>query len=897
MTNDLQHESNNVVLTSIMKRHLQMTGAPGFEASDGAGFDEKLSNRKRKQKRTHQGLKPSAIGASDIPPDTRVAQARRMYQLLRTISKTRHDCKRTTSLRDLQSFARDAVSASASPKLPANAAALVNARLGRYAAAVGSLRAGQSGSGFKRIVGGPKVVAASEETLAKYQEKTPPAREGPLPAWVDLELEQDAALYRVSCNPDDDALQTITRAQVLDALDTSNGEASPGPTGLSYRHVAQLTVAYPKLPDALASFVMDVHRGLFRAHPEETVWLKGTVGVALDKPNAPNAIRPLAMGETLRKIAATIGARVAVSRLGLGLWVSDMQIGLGQSSASEFGALHVRHEHERGRWIVSIDFKNAYNTLCRRTVSKAVSTYCPALTAYVELFYSAPTAINLGHHTVVSSTGVHQGDPLSSLLFTLGLRPALLRTRRLAPDVGITAYMDDVTLSCPTRESAAHATATLMDAATQVGLDAQPAKCALLVPEGEPLDDLVVYPDRPETNVPATSCIVTCGVAVGDEAGVKAYYSAKVDGVIAQVDAVREFTDFFMTSDRVSAFPAVQWAGYLATTRLMPILTYSMRTTSPAVLRPHLARADAAFGRLALSLMALPDGANLPQSVSAPVSRGGLGLGHLEAIAPAAYLGAQVSHARLVREAGVLIRDPDNWTQPPLVVEPGGMPEGWPQTTDEAMSIGLEPFKALRRLALADKYGPKIGKSLTKTLLCQIPTHMVPSQNMAALLRVTAGLAVPCGDCSDLWRAGLESLCQIIVDDLESCGMAAILDRTTVYQGDFAEIRVADPIPALVAVQLRFVVSDVGSDLVDAESEMAEDLAIQFEGCDDVVLPMAISHHSGRVSVGFKALTRFVRAHRPGWDHQGMMARLGRQLALESYFMDLDGESDGGFWD
>ena len=68
--------------------------------------------------------------------------------------------------------------------------------------------------------------------------------------------------------------------------------------------------------------------------------------------------------------------------------------------------------------LVKLDFKNAFNSLSRACMIRAVQQFSPDILSFV---YSAYASFQLfrGDHTLLSAEGVQQGDPLGPLLFCI----------------------------------------------------------------------------------------------------------------------------------------------------------------------------------------------------------------------------------------------------------------------------------------------------------------------------------------------------------------------------------------------------------------------------------------------------------------------------------------------
>ena len=164
------------------------------------------------------------------------------------------------------------------------------------------------------------------------------------------------------------------------------------------------------------------------------------------KPN--DGVRPIAMGGTLVKIVEK--CLLAETVKNVNLIFPSYQFGVSKSFGSEQVAHEVRRWYEKGKHILSLDVKNAFNSIGRECLFKAVLERVPSLLNYFLFSYGQDSPLMI--HTpdemeeLSSKEGVRQGAPLSSFFFCLGIQ-SLLEGLDIDGVEGI-CYADDMQFCC-----------------------------------------------------------------------------------------------------------------------------------------------------------------------------------------------------------------------------------------------------------------------------------------------------------------------------------------------------------------------------------------------------------------------------------------------------------------
>jgi hypothetical protein len=287
----------------------------------------------------------------------------------------------------------------------------------------------------------------------------------------------------------------VTHDTVLAALRSFVAGSAAGPSGLSPGHLLELcslpgSTLLPHLVRLVTELLHGGHAGSF---------LFDARLLAFRKPSG--GLRPIACGETIRRVAAKVALAQLKDDLRTVL-IGAHQFGVAVPSGLE-GIVHsfrrlANDSDSPDVAVVKVDFSNAFNRVERSEFIEAVDRHVPVLSAFVRAAYSTPSTLHFGDEGVISSTcGAQQGDPLGPALFSLACVQA---DHKLAEALGEAAerawYLDDLTVRLPLRLLPALERA--LESLAPSGLVINRAKCSVmsrgLVPDsvlvGVPRGDL-----------------------------------------------------------------------------------------------------------------------------------------------------------------------------------------------------------------------------------------------------------------------------------------------------------------------------------------------------------------------------------------------------------------------
>ena len=310
------------------------------------------------------------------------------------------------------------------------------------------------------------VLQPSAETKAKLQEKHPQQHSN-------------------SSNPPlpDDSIPCFStdKKAFLKALRSFKRGIAGGADGLTPQHMRDmceesLGEAAHNLIDTMVKFFNTV------VYPGKIPWevcptFYGANLMALAKPD--NGVRPIAIGSTPRRLAAKIIAQE--SRSFSEYEFSPNQVGVSMPKGAE-GAVHalrayIENPAIQDKVVLKIDFKNAYNTIRRDVMLNKIKKKLPKIYNYVYQCYSRPSNLFYDKEILQSCEGVHQGDPIGGLLFSVGIQEDLVKNIESELNCW---YLDDGTIAGDT-QSVLSDFKNIINAAESHGLEINATKCELFL--------------------------------------------------------------------------------------------------------------------------------------------------------------------------------------------------------------------------------------------------------------------------------------------------------------------------------------------------------------------------------------------------------------------------------
>ena len=418
---------------------------------------------------------------------------------------------------------------------------------------------------------------------------------------------------------------------------------APGCTGFRLEHLQAIVSAGGR--DTLYALCNHILAGGVPAAARP--YFAGARLFALEKPQG--GVRPIACGEVLRRVVATLVCRQLRTQcaefFASGPQCAQQvpaQLGVGVRGGGEVvvHGLQVAMEANPTWALCTVDWKNAFNACSRARMLREVSVHFPALYPFVDACYSVDPVMVYGVqedrgmelHTILSSDGTQQGDPLGPLLFALLLHPVLRATMDAHPELTmLPSFLDDTGIPGPPA-LVAEAFKTLVRLGYEMaGMTVNQSKCSVFSPDANA--DFSGFPEEVRGATGARLPGVTVlSAAIGKDEWVEQQVRATA------VEATGILPSLHTLDDPQTAY-------LLLSACIRPRIVHLLRAC-----RPELCNAAMrVFHETLLTSLAGPEAAVMKGSpldfvaerfASLPTRVGGLGFVRGERLADAAFLGS-----------------------------------------------------------------------------------------------------------------------------------------------------------------------------------------------------------------------------------------------------------------
>eukprot|EP00731_Ephydatia_muelleri_P032933 Em0024g477a len=294
-----------------------------------------------------------------------------------------------------------------------------------------------------------------------------------------------------------------------------------GPSGLRIQHLldtAEVPLQFPissslrDIVNLLASGKVPVSVSRHLAGGSLTALVKG-------KPGLPPDIRPIAVGEALRRLTGKCLCAVLKSKASE--FFAPFQFGVACPAGAEKGIHGLRHcieEHweEENFVVLKIDMCNAFNLVSRQALLDECAFHFPDLLPWASWCYGQQPLLQHPLGTVTSEVGVQQGDPLGPMFFSLVLHKlvtAIATDEDTAKLLFHAWYLDDGVVA-GRKQSVLHALTIIQELGPPLGLVINPSKWYLSAVAVTPTSNKVCGLNGTDTSNAAVLPMTQLGISI-----------------------------------------------------------------------------------------------------------------------------------------------------------------------------------------------------------------------------------------------------------------------------------------------------------------------------------------------------------------------------------------------
>ena len=346
-------------------------------------------------------------------------------------------------------------------------------------------------------------------------------------------------------------------------------------------------------------------------------------------------VRPIAIGNTLRRLAGKITSQYIQENLGS--YLRPVQLGYGIKGGCEASVHAVRsflRTQSSMKVLLKVDFSNAFNSIKRSEILKRIKDRCPQAYYYSYQSYAYETNLYYQNEIIASATGVQQGDPMGPALFSLGVHELATNLSSLLN----IWYLDDATVGGDA-STVLDDFRTLIRESGRLGLSLNRDKCELILVNPDERAESVINSFKavaPEIHHTSVEEVTLLGAPLLDTAVPEAFFH--------KMEVMRVLVG------RLKFLGAHEALYILKNCLALPKLLYILRAAPCWKYDVELERINNIIQESLQEIMSLKCTKNSLIQAALPVSKGGLGLRDPSVVALPAYLSSFFSTRELAQE-------------------------------------------------------------------------------------------------------------------------------------------------------------------------------------------------------------------------------------------------------
>ncbi|CAM1325554.1 Uncharacterised protein r2_g3445 [Pycnogonum litorale] len=208
----------------------------------------------------------------------------------------------------------------------------------------------------------------------------------------------------------------------------ANTRGSAGPSGVDASGWCRHCTMYGSASEELCNVIAACARRIATEYIDPECMQALTAGRLIPLDKNPG-VRPIGVGETLRRIICKAILCVSRSDIQLSVGISQLCAGLESGCEAGVNAMRKVFENEQTEAMILVDATNAFNSLNRAAMLHNIQKLCPMLAPSVINIYRHDSSLYTSGETISSTEGTTQGDPLAMPVYAISTLPLINKIR------------------------------------------------------------------------------------------------------------------------------------------------------------------------------------------------------------------------------------------------------------------------------------------------------------------------------------------------------------------------------------------------------------------------------------------------------------------------------------
>jgi hypothetical protein len=245
---------------------------------------------------------------------------------------------------------------------------------------------------------------------------------------------EDALLDRSSIDtPEPVIFEPIDAEEILKSAKTINGSGGPTNIDAEIWQYMLCSKFHEKQSKRLAQSIADFTKILCAENVDPQILQEFLAGRLIPLKKNPDGIRPIGVGEALRRIVAKTVTRILRNDIQQATGTLQTCSGIEAGIEAAVHAMRDIFMEDDTEALLLVDAKNAFNSLNREVALNNIAVICPTFHRFLNNSYQCPSKLFIVDSQmtskevqfIYSKEGATQGDPAAMAMYALGTRPLM----------------------------------------------------------------------------------------------------------------------------------------------------------------------------------------------------------------------------------------------------------------------------------------------------------------------------------------------------------------------------------------------------------------------------------------------------------------------------------------